>query len=208
MTIKVSPKPKAAPAPSSIPAEVSVKAVLHNEKAKAELVAYLGKGKPKAATKPKPAKKAKPEPVPKPEGAKLRAAPGEYALCRNLAGGDMAAGILLHRIAVLWKLLKKKLSRGGREWLAFSREDWARTAGLSEGEFKNRALPILRKECSSFLETMQARIVPTGPKLLWISIDTEAMAGAVMPQDMYEMALNGLGIMPKKPKYPYGKGSE
>src|SRR5690606_30207150 len=31
-------------------------------------------------------------------------APGEVALCRKVAGGDMAAGILLHRISVLWKL--------------------------------------------------------------------------------------------------------
>lgn len=180
------------------------KSPFKSEAAKKELAAYIAKGKSKAATKPKAVKK----PTPKPEDVNPWAAPGEYALCRNLAGGDMAAGVLLHRVVVLWKLRKKKLKRGGQEWLAFSREDWARTAGLSEGEFKNRALPRLRAECSSFLEVTQARIVPTGPKLLWVSIDVEAMAGAAMPWDMYEMALNGLGLMQKKAKYPYAKGSE
>jgi hypothetical protein len=135
-------------------------------------------------------------------------APGEVALCRKVSGGDMAAGILLHRIAVLWKLRKKKLERFGREWLAMSRADWARSAGLSEAEMKDRALPRLKKACAAFIEVRPMRLTPDSPNILWISLDPQGMANAVMgdsslPWDMYEMALNGLGIYAKAVKYPY-----
>ena len=138
-------------------------------------------------------------------------APGEVALCRKVAGGDMAAGILLHRVAVLWKLRKNKLERFSKEWLAMSRDDWARSAGLSEAEMKDRALPRLKKSCAGFIDVRPMRVTPDSPNLLWISLDPAGMADAVMgdnsmPWDMYEMALNGLGIYPKSAKYPYKDG--
>ncbi len=67
-------------------------------------------------------------------------APGEFALCRKVAGGDWAAGALLHSVAVMWKLRKNKLTRAGKEWLAMPRCDWARRTGLSDAEMKERWL--------------------------------------------------------------------
>lgn len=136
--------------------------------------------------------------------------PGEVALCRKLAGGDMAAGILLHRIVVIWKLRKKKLERFGQEWLAMPNKDWAVSAGLSDAEFKNRALPRLKKECQAFVEFRTMRLTPASPNILWVNLNTDELSAfvdghAAMPWDMYELALNGIGILSKPKTYPYKK---
>ena len=62
--------------------------------------------------------------------------PGLYALARNRADGDWAAGLLLFRLMWRWRA-KNKLHRLGKDWIAMSRSDWAREAGLSEAEMKN-----------------------------------------------------------------------
>ncbi len=137
-------------------------------------------------------------------------APGQLAVCRNLADGDLVAGVLLYRIFGLWKVRPKKLTRMNREWLAMSRDDWARSAGLTVAEIKNRALPKLRSHCASFLEIRPMKLKPNDKNnLLWISLDEEEMQQAIIPWDMYEPNLNGQGIVAKPVKYPYKKlGSE
>src|SRR5450755_3453189 len=88
--------------------------------------------------------------------------PGPFAMARNQAGGDWAAAVLLYRLKWRWQM-EKKLNRLGKEWIAMSRSDWAREAGLSEGEMKNRALPKLRKR-----QFVKIRAMKLGSqKLLW-----------------------------------------
>lgn len=88
-----------------------------------------------------------------------------------------------------------------------SRADWAREAGLSEAEMKNRALPKLRK--LQFITVRQMKLKPSGPKLLWISLDQFKLNEWTDPQDFFEALING-GVVgaPKKGQgnYPYKHG--
>ncbi len=132
-------------------------------------------------------------------------APGAFAVARHQVGGDICAAALLFRLKYRWDHNKKKLERNGKEWVAMSRSNWAREAGLSEGEMKNRALPRLRK--CNFVEIRQMKITPDGPKLLWMRLDLEELASNTEPWETYEMDLNGMHAMGhQKPKtYPYKK---
>lgn len=130
--------------------------------------------------------------------------PSQLAMCRNIAGGDMAAGILLYRVLGLWWHLEKKVTRLGREWIIMPREAWARSAGLSDAEFKNRALPRLREDCAMFLTARSLRLTPSHPNMLGISLDADLMRENLLPWDMYHTLLNGTVIGAKKAKkYPY-----
>ncbi len=127
--------------------------------------------------------------------------PGAYAIARNQAGGDWAAGLLLFRIAYRWTNVNKKLQRLGREWVAMSRSDWAREAGLSESEMKNKALPKLRN--LPFVTIRAMRLGTT--KLLWVNFDPVLAQDYTEPWDFYEVILDG-GIPPghtPDPAYPY-----
>jgi|GEM_PF-4012347 len=88
---------------------------------------------------------------------------------------------------------KKKKQRFGKEWLYMSRASWARTAGLTESELKNRALPKLRSHCAEFLEIRAMKATPDSPKTLWVSLDWEGIHKAIKPWDMYELELNKMG---------------
>lgn len=79
--------------------------------------------------------------------AKLTA-PGEWARCRAIVGGDYRAAALLYRVAHLWRVInpKMRLSGGSREYLAMNQAEWETSCGLGTSELKNYALPIL-KEC-------------------------------------------------------------
>jgi hypothetical protein len=128
--------------------------------------------------------------------------PGSYAIARNQAGGDWAAGLLLYRIKYRFLTVKKKLIRGSREWIAVSRADWAREAGLSEAEMKNRALPKLRKQ--QFVTIKQMKL--GADKRLWVNLDWDKLDEWTTPWDTHEHLLNGgLGIGYEKPpgNYPY-----
>ncbi len=132
----------------------------------------------------------------------FRLFPGQVAMCRKVAGGDIYAAFLLYRLAYLWQALPKKLERDGREWLAAPRADWARSAGLSENEIKDRALPRLRRECHGIVEIHGWKLGEK--KLLWINLDPHALESAMsgplaMPDDVFEAQLNGQGIFPPKP---------
>jgi hypothetical protein len=131
------------------------------------------------------------------EGKNNFGLPGPYALARNRAGGDMAAGLLLYRIMWRWRM-KKKLLRLGREWIAMSRSDWAREAGLSEAEMKNRALPKLRKQ-----PFVRIRAMKLGTKkLLWISLDEAEAYQCTNDWEASEALFNNT-MIGHDPKYPY-----
>lgn len=86
-----------------------------------------------------------------------------------------------------------------------SREAWAREAGLSIGEMKNRALPKLRK--LPFVEIRQMRFGPDYPKMLWMRVIEEEIGDQYVPYDMFEATLGNvksIGHLPE-PTYPYGK---
>ncbi len=178
-------------------------------KAKAEMKAALDKGKSKAKTATVPDKKAKAFAKASEKAAKaneLWERENLYALCRKLAGGDMVAGILLFHIWYEWRNRKKKLERLGKEWLAHSREAWARAAGLTDDEARKRGFPRLKTNCHDF---MTIRAMKLGPvKQLWISIDEIALSEAAqMPWDMFWGAVNHVGPgNEKKPASVYQKG--
>lgn len=124
--------------------------------------------------------------------------PGLYALARNRAGGDWAAGLLLYRLMWRWKM-KSKLSRLNKEWIAMSRSDWAREAGLSEAEMKNRALPNLRKRPFVFIRAMKLG----EKKLLWMSLDESEAFENTSDWEYHEALLKG-GVLGHHPMpYPY-----
>jgi hypothetical protein len=133
----------------------------------------------------------------KKEGKNNFGLPGLYALARNRAGGDMAAGLLLFRVMWRWRG-KKKLSRLGREWIAMSRSDWAREAGLSEAEMKNRALPKLRKQPFVRIRAMKLG----NKKLLWISLDEAEAYHCTNDWEGAEALFNNT-MTGHDPKYPY-----
>ena len=83
-----------------------------------------------------------------------------------------------------------------------SREDWAREAGLSIGEMKNRALPKLRK-----CQCVTIRAMRLGDKkLLWMSITPEDLHEAKMETEVFEGLLEGAhypGYEDFHQHYPY-----
>ena len=101
--------------------------------------------------------------------------PNWFAQSRLLAGGDWRAGALLYRIRQVWLGAEKKLNRCGRQWVAMPRAHWARSAGLSDSEIKNYALPELKAQCKDFLTFEPWKVRQGGPKVLFISIDEAVM---------------------------------
>ena len=129
--------------------------------------------------------------------------PGAFALARNQAGGDVMAAALLYRLKFYFRPEAdfKKLTRHGKEWVAMSRSDWGREAGLSEGEMKNRALPRLRKR--PFVSIRSMRLTASGPKLLWMHLDLALLYEWTDDQETYEAKSAGAGIGYEKPPHAY-----
>lgn len=186
-------------------------------KAKAELNKHLSKGKTEAKGAKVPEKKAQAFAHTAEKAAQANALwerPNLLAMCRKLAGGDIAAGYLLNHILYVWrnrhhKLQRKLPSWPCDEWLAHSRDGWAAASGLTSAEMAKRALPRLRKYCGDFL---MIRAMGHGPaKMLWVSVDMTAMqehisGSAAMPWDMFYAALNGVGPgNEKQPANAYAK---
>lgn len=134
--------------------------------------------------------------------------PSRLANCRNLCNTDLPAAVLLYRLIGLWIFRKDKLKRCGKEWIAMSREEWARSAGLTISELKDRALPRMKAACAEFVEVRTMRLTFTEPNKVWMSLDLEELHKHLTPQDMYEDELNGFGIFPPEKKYPYKKGPQ
>ncbi len=153
-----------------------LKAFLKSPSAKAQAAAAMKPTKEKGTTTAKTAtttasnlKQAEKIKAAKKTQSKL-SAPGELARCRAHVGGDWRAGMLLYRIAHLWRALETKMKRGGREYIAMSRADWAMSAGLTDSELIKYALPRLRKYSHSIV-TIEA--MGSGKdKKLWVSLDT------------------------------------
>ena len=70
--------------------------------------------------------------------------PGALAICRYQTDGYCQAAMLLYWIKWRWQK-KNKINRHGKEWIVSSAENWAKEAGLSTGEYKNIALPVLKR---------------------------------------------------------------
>ena len=138
---------------------------------KAQIKADLEKGQTKAKTAKTPANKQKlAKRIMEAQKTKSKlATPGELARCRAIVDGDWRAAMLLYRIAYLWRTITPKLSRHGKEWLAMSRADWAMSAGLSDSELINYALPRLRTHSFGIVEL---RAMGRGKaKKLWVTFD-------------------------------------
>ena len=128
--------------------------------------------------------------------------PNWLAQSRLLAGGDWRAAFLLYRIRQVWTGSKKKLSRFDTEWVAMPRAHWAQSAGLSESEIKNYAIPKLKEHCAEFLRFEAWKLKHDGPKILWVSIDEPALQEAFQHLDEigtssgateYHQPLKGIG---------------
>lgn len=190
--MKITLKKKVA---KGVPPKGAVSAI-NCTKAKAEMKAQLAKGGTKAKTAKTTAKQQK-------IAAKIKQAqqtksklhaPGELARCRAIVGGDMLAAVLLYRIAHLWRAINPKMERHGKEWIAMVSEGWADSAGLSLSEFKNRALPRVRKYAGTIVE-----IRPMGngkDKKLWATFDPIAYQSelAAMGHELKVHAQNGLTL--------------
>ncbi|MES2905493.1 MAG: hypothetical protein V4691_00430 [Pseudomonadota bacterium] len=115
--------------------------------------------------------------------------PGAFAVARYHVGGDLAAAALFYRLAWRWKS-DKKLERLGKEWIAMSRSEWAKEAGLSDAEMKNRALPKLKK--CSFVK-IRAMKLKANKKALWMSLDLEALYQSTLAvsEETAQALLNG-----------------
>jgi hypothetical protein len=133
--------------------------------------------------------------------------PGAFAVARNQAGGDWAAAVFLYRIKFRWQM-KNKLARHGLEWVAMSREEWAKESGLTFGEFKNRALPKLRQQ--PFVTINQWKLKPNGPKRLWVNLDPDWLDLCTTPLDMdpIQTGMIGPGQQGDWTEYPYKKNNE
>lgn len=71
--------------------------------------------------------------------------PGALAVCRYQTDGFWQAAMLLYWIKWRWNK-KNKIEKNGKEWVVAFAELWAKEAGLSTGEFKNVALPLLKRK--------------------------------------------------------------
>ena len=173
--------------------------MIHFKSAKAELTTALKAGQTSAKTatfNKKPLSKAAQAKAAQAKADNIKwERPSLVAIHRAMAGNDLAAGNLLHHIVFEWGNRRRKLERGGQKWLAHSSAAWAIASGLSFGEFKNRALPRLKKECPF----ITARGMGSGPaKKLWISINEAALREHYnyvtgWDLDLYSAQLNAIG---------------
>lgn len=155
-------------------------------KAAAQTKKDLAKGTTKAKTATTPAGKQKiAEKIKQKAKAKSRlSAPSELARCRAIVGGDVLAGMLLYRLAYLYRTINPKLKRNGHEYLALSRDDLATSAGLSPSELKNRALPRVKMYAS---EIISIRAMGNGEdKKMWFTVDLLAY-GEALNESGYEI---------------------
>ena len=130
---------------------------------------------------------------------------GAVAWARYCVGGDLCAALLLYRLRYRWKA-KNKLQRFNKDWIAMSRSDWAREAGLSEGEMRNRALPKLRK--CDFVEVRQMKLTPKHPKTLWMHLVEHNLPNEKdYPWELHEWKINNGKIIGAvgETLYPYKK---
>jgi hypothetical protein len=106
------------------------------------------------------------------------------AIARREAGGNIYTGLLLYRAKYYFtpQYKGKMLERDGREWIAKSREDWAREAGaLTEAEIKTARKLLGERE---FIRIEQKKLSYMHPKALWISLDVKALDAAPMQLDI------------------------
>jgi hypothetical protein len=87
---------------------------------------------------------------------------------------DLAAAALLQFVMYRFRPNTRKLNWLGKEWIAHSAWEWTVGAGLTEHEYKNRALPELEK--CQFIEIRQRKLRSADrQKKLWIHVDMLAV---------------------------------
>lgn len=129
---------------------------------------------------------------------------GAWAICRFQCKGDWSAASLLYRLQWRWKQ-SKKLQRFGHEWIAETSQQWADGAGLSIYEFRDRALPRLRK--LPFVQIRQMRLGTSNRKLLWMRLKQEELPQTLeLDFQIYMSKMHGGKIIggepaPKETKY-------
>jgi hypothetical protein len=94
--------------------------------------------------------------------------PGALAVCRYQTNGHWQAALLLFWIKWRWKK-KKKIKRNGKEWVVAFAEQWMSESGLDEGEYKNHALPYLKKHDLIEVATWKFQ----GVRQTWIRLKLE-----------------------------------
>lgn len=96
--------------------------------------------------------------------------PGKWAVCRYQVNGYWHAASLLFWIKWRWKK-KNKMQRWNKEWIVASADEWAKESGLSQGEYKNQALPILKKLGIIDVKTWKLK----GTRKTWIHLNVDAL---------------------------------
>lgn len=66
---------------------------------------------------------------------------------------------------------KNKMQRWNKEWIVASADEWAKESGLSQGEYKNQALPILKKLGIIDVKTWKLK----GTRKTWIHLNVDAL---------------------------------
>jgi len=111
--------------------------------------------------------------------------PGPISKMRVILDGNLPAALLLYRVYGRFKYSKKFLNRHGKKWIAMTSNQWATESGLTPAQFRNTAVPILKKE--KFVEIRAMCLRPSQPKLMWFSLDMPAimkMLEYYNPQDV------------------------
>lgn len=108
---------------------------------------------------------------------------GALAICRYQCEGHWQAALLLYWIKWRWQK-KNKITRKNKEWVFAPAENWAREAGLSDGEYKNKALPTLKR-----LGIIEVRAwIFAGKKQTWINYKPEVLLNEFHSEySFYEM---------------------
>lgn len=140
--------------------------------------------------------------------------PGALAVCRYQTDGYWQAAMLLFWIKWRWKK-PNKIKKNGKEWVIAFAEVWAKEAGLSEGEFKNVALPVLKRK--GIIEVATWKFA--GKRQTWVHYKPDMLANEF--QDDYafyemrrqsEFSPPGVGIpndyVKKKSNFTKSKGGK
>lgn len=99
--------------------------------------------------------------------------PGPIAKMKNILGGDLPSAVFLYRVHGRFKYSKKKLQRFGQDWIAMSSAQWCRESGVTPAQFKNRVVPLLKKQ--DFIEVRSMCLRRGEKKLMWFSLDMDKM---------------------------------
>ncbi len=99
--------------------------------------------------------------------------PGPIAKMKTLLGGDLPSAVFLYRVHGRFKHSKKKLQRFGQDWIAMSSNQWCRESGITKAQFRNRVVPLLKKQ--DFIDVRAMCLKRGERKIMWFSLDMDKM---------------------------------